>query len=341
TKLKHIEQEYEWLKKCFQRLKDENSRLKKELQEVACFSLKADNHQPLPQLPLPFYIRYPTTTMMMHNLCHKIGKSKEITKVAVVNGGNMGQILHDDSNNKNAFVSKLFYNIKRACVEGLGKTISVITLILKERSPPYFSVNAIGTKEKEAETLCLDEDEDIEQRNTSVLTKSNLAAGKLVVCPTSLLRQWNDELQNKIINEANLSVLVYYGVNRTKDPIELAKYDVILTADAIVGMEVTVMIMSLKAASLGLNMVAACHVILLDLWWNPTTEDQAIDRAHRIGQTRPVTVFRFTVKDAIEDRILALQKRKREMVESVFGDDKNGGCETRLTVADMEYLFQA
>ncbi|XP_052111502.1 helicase-like transcription factor CHR28 isoform X1 [Arachis duranensis] len=47
--------------------------------------------------------------------------------------------------------------------------------------------------------------------------------------------------------------------------------------------EVTVMLMSLKAGNLGLNMVAACHVILLDLWWNPTTEDQAIDRAHRIG----------------------------------------------------------
>jgi len=67
------------------------------------------------------------------------------------------------------------------------------------------------------------------------------------------------------------------------------------------------MIMSLKAASLGLNMVAACHVIMLDLWWNPTTEDQAIDRAHRIGQTRPVKVVRFTVKDTVEDRILALQ----------------------------------
>ncbi|GJZ94134.1 helicase [Tanacetum coccineum] len=600
--------------------------------------------------------------------------------------------------------------------QGLGKTISAIALILKERSPPYFSVNAIGTKEKETETLCLDEDEDIEHTNTFVQTKSSLAAGTLVVCPTSVLRQWNDELQNKVINEANLSVLVYYGVNRTKDPFELAKYDVILTTYAIVGMEVpkqpidededetkikispnkkrkypptsdespkkepsesidrplaklrwfrvildeaqsiknyktqaaracwglrakrrwclsgtpiqnsvddlysyfrflrydpyakfrkfcseikapiqrnpvsgykklqiilqtimlrrtkgtrlkgepiislppktimlkkvdftaeergfyqsleaearaqfeeyaaagtvkqnyinillmllrlrqacnhpslvkesrlttdwklslekakelsqeklnrlvncleaslaicsicndppedavvttcehvfcnqcilerlssadnddvsssgsvksedlepsssngpidslkieatkalesskikaalevlqsiskpddttlndtniknpvtkgkaivfsqwtgmldlvevTVMIMSLKAASLGLNMVAACHVILLDLWWNPTTEDQAIDRAHRIGQTRPVTVFRFTVKDTIEDRILAL--RKREMVKSAFGDDKNGGCETRLTVADMEYLFQA
>lgn len=67
------------------------------------------------------------------------------------------------------------------------------------------------------------------------------------------------------------------------------------------------MIMSLKAASLGLNMVAACRVLLLDLWWNPTTEDQAVDRAHRIGQTRPVTVLRLTVKDTVEDRILALQ----------------------------------
>lgn len=65
--------------------------------------------------------------------------------------------------------------------------------------------------------------------------------------------------------------------------------------------------MSLKAASLGLNLVAATHVIILDLWWNPTTEDQAIDRAHRIGQTRPVSVYRLTVNDTIEDRILELQ----------------------------------
>ncbi|CAK9145991.1 unnamed protein product [Ilex paraguariensis] len=71
--------------------------------------------------------------------------------------------------------------------------------------------------------------------------------------------------------------------------------------------EVTVMLMSLKAGNLGLNMVAACQVILLDLWWNPTTEDQAIDRAHRIGQTRPVIVSRLTIKNTVEDRILALQ----------------------------------
>ncbi|XP_052180410.1 helicase-like transcription factor CHR28 isoform X2 [Diospyros lotus] len=105
--------------------------------------------------------------------------------------------------------------------------------------------------------------------------------------------------------------------------------------------EVSVMIMSLKAASLGLNMVAACHVLLLDLWWNPTTEDQAVDRAHRIGQTRPVTVLRLTVKDTVEDRILALQQKKREMVASAFGEDETGSRQTRLTVEDLKYLFMA
>ncbi|XP_058195754.1 helicase-like transcription factor CHR28 isoform X2 [Rhododendron vialii] len=105
--------------------------------------------------------------------------------------------------------------------------------------------------------------------------------------------------------------------------------------------EVSVMIMSLKAASLGLNMVAACHVLLLDLWWNPTTEDQAIDRAHRIGQTRPVTVLRLTVKDTVEDRILALQQKKREMVASAFGEDESGNRQTRLTAEDLNFLFMS
>jgi len=104
--------------------------------------------------------------------------------------------------------------------------------------------------------------------------------------------------------------------------------------------EVTVMIMSLKAGNLGLNMVAACHVILLDLWWNPTTEDQAVDRAHRIGQTRPVLVSRLTIKDTVEDRILALQEEKRKLVSSAFGEDHSGGHATKLTVDDLRYLFQ-
>ncbi|XP_051218804.1 helicase-like transcription factor CHR28 isoform X1 [Lolium perenne] len=102
--------------------------------------------------------------------------------------------------------------------------------------------------------------------------------------------------------------------------------------------EVRVMLMSLKAGNLGLNMIVACHVIMLDPWWNPYAEDQAVDRAHRIGQTQPVTVTRFTVNETVEDRILALQAKKREMVESAFGE-KSGGIATRLTVEDLGYLF--
>ncbi|XP_076952691.1 helicase-like transcription factor CHR28 isoform X2 [Bidens hawaiensis] len=103
--------------------------------------------------------------------------------------------------------------------------------------------------------------------------------------------------------------------------------------------EVTVMLMSLKAGNLGLNMVAASLVILLDLWWNPTTEDQAIDRAHRIGQTRPVTVSRLTIKDTVEDRILALQDEKRKLVASAFGEDHGGSSAARLRPEDLRYLF--
>ena len=102
---------------------------------------------------------------------------------------------------------------------------------------------------------------------------------------------------------------------------------------------VTVMIMSLKAASLGLNLVVANHVILLDLWWNPTVEEQAIDRCHRIGQTRTVTVTRITVKDSVEDRILKLQEKKRALVKAAFGESKFMGKAARLTRQDLEFLF--
>ncbi|CAN6234699.1 unnamed protein product [Urochloa humidicola] len=103
--------------------------------------------------------------------------------------------------------------------------------------------------------------------------------------------------------------------------------------------EVRVMLMSLKAGNLGLNMVAACHVIMLDPWWNPYAEHQAIDRGHRIGQTLPVTVSRFTVKDTVEDRVLALQEKKRTMVQSVFGEDGSSANATQLTAEDLRYPF--
>lgn len=75
--------------------------------------------------------------------------------------------------------------------------------------------------------------------------------------------------------------------------------------------EIKILIVSTKCGSLGLNLTCANRVILLDLWWNPAIENQAIDRVHRIGQTKPVDVHRIFVKDTVEDRILALQQKKQ------------------------------
>ncbi|WP_246293942.1 DEAD/DEAH box helicase [Desulfobacter latus] len=77
-------------------------------------------------------------------------------------------------------------------------------------------------------------------------------------------------------------------------------------------------LISLKAGGVGLNLTAADYVIHMDPWWNPAVEDQASDRAHRIGQARPVTVYRLIMKDTIEERIVNLHKQKRKLAESLL-----------------------
>ncbi len=79
-----------------------------------------------------------------------------------------------------------------------------------------------------------------------------------------------------------------------------------------------VMLVSLKAGGTGLNLTAADHIFLMDPWWNPAVEDQAADRAHRIGQTRPVVVHRLIASDTVEERILDLHARKRALGEVVL-----------------------
>ena len=71
----------------------------------------------------------------------------------------------------------------------------------------------------------------------------------------------------------------------------------------------------LRARGVGLNLTASIHVWLMDCWWNSSIEDQAIDRIHRLGQTRPVTVHRLLVEHTIEDRILEIQRRKKQLVD--------------------------
>lgn len=91
----------------------------------------------------------------------------------------------------------------------------------------------------------------------------------------------------------------------------------------------SVMLLSLKAGGIGLNLTAADHVFLLDPWWNPAAEDQAADRAHRIGQDKPVFVSRLVAKDSVEERMLALQSKKRMMADAALGEAGGAAAITR------------
>src|SRR5439155_19205174 len=77
-------------------------------------------------------------------------------------------------------------------------------------------------------------------------------------------------------------------------------------------------LISLKAGGLGLNLTAASYVFLLDPWWNPAVEAQAIDRTHRIGQDKPVFAYRLIARDTVEEKILELQRGKRELADAII-----------------------
>jgi len=101
--------------------------------------------------------------------------------------------------------------------------------------------------------------------------------------------------------------------------------------------EVRVFLISLKAGGVGLNLTAADYVYIVDPWWNPAVEQQAIDRTHRIGQTKNIFAYRMICKDTIEDKIIQLQEKKRNLARDLVTDDS--GFVKSLTKEDVEYLF--
>ena len=98
-----------------------------------------------------------------------------------------------------------------------------------------------------------------------------------------------------------------------------------------------VILLSLKAGGTGLNLTAADHVFLMDPWWNPAVEDQAADRAHRIGQDKPVMVYKMVAHETVEDRIIALQERKRALAAAAVGD--GAGAAGGITKEDLLALL--
>ncbi|MBI5549749.1 MAG: DEAD/DEAH box helicase [Deltaproteobacteria bacterium] len=108
--------------------------------------------------------------------------------------------------------------------------------------------------------------------------------------------------------------------------------------DAFQAGEADLFLISLKAGGTGLNLTAADYVLHLDPWWNPAVEDQATDRAHRIGQTRPVTVYRLISRGTIEEAIVALHEQKRELAEAIL---EGSGAAGRLSTEELVDLIRA
>ena len=123
----------------------------------------------------------------------------------------------------------------------------------------------------------------------------------------------------------------------------MQRFDVIVIGSGLAGMSVSLrlaergkrvaafqqgsgdfFLISLKAGGFGLNLTAADYVIIADPWWNPAAEDQAMGRAHRIGQLRPVTVYRLVTQGSIEDRIVRLHRSKRELAEGILSGQDGG-----------------
>ncbi|KAI9280662.1 SNF2 family N-terminal domain-containing protein [Sporodiniella umbellata] len=103
---------------------------------------------------------------------------------------------------------------------------------------------------------------------------------------------------------------------------------------------IKVLLVSTKCGSLGLNLTCANRVILLDIWWNPAVENQAIDRVHRIGQKKNVEVHRIFIANTVEDRILELQNKKQALADGVLGEGSVSPSSGRLNVSELIYLFR-
>jgi SNF2 family DNA or RNA helicase len=107
--------------------------------------------------------------------------------------------------------------------------------------------------------------------------------------------------------------------------------------DAFQAGEGDLFLISLKAGGVGINLTAADYVIHMDPWWNPAVEDQASDRAHRMGQQRPVTIYRLVARHTIEEGIVDLHRHKRDLADSLL---EGGDVSARMSPGDMLAMLQ-
>jgi hypothetical protein len=183
------------------------------------------------------------------------------------------------------------------------------------------------------------------RRYMKYLRKNWQTSAKVDKC-VELLEQFQNDGKKTIVFSQFVSLLDLLQVPIDQQGWKCERYDGAMKADArndaIVRFtdkpDVKIMLVSLKAGNAGLNLVAASRVIILDPFWNPFIEMQAVDRAYRIGQQNAVEVHRILIQDTVEDRIISLQESKRKLVENALdeGASKSIG---RLDVNQLAFLF--
>jgi superfamily II DNA or RNA helicase len=139
-----------------------------------------------------------------------------------------------------------------------------------------------------------------------------------------------DMIENKI-KVAGLKMARIDGSQTIKKRTEMVEY--FQNGDA------QIFLISLKAGGFGLNLTAASYIFLMDPWWNPAVERQAIDRAHRIGQENHLTVYRPIIKESVEEKVLLLQQSKRELFRDLMAEDDDDYFSGKLNMEDFQHLL--
>ncbi len=139
-----------------------------------------------------------------------------------------------------------------------------------------------------------------------------------------------DHIQNKIRERSWNFARIDGSQNMKKRQAEVERFQ---NGDA------QVFLISLKAGGVGLNLTAASYIFLMDPWWNPAVENQAIDRAYRIGQENKLTVYRPIIKDSVEEKVLVLQNTKKELFKDLMSNENDNYFSGKLSLSDFQQLI--
>jgi SWI/SNF-related matrix-associated actin-dependent regulator of chromatin subfamily A3 len=227
-----------------------------------------------------------------------------------------------------------------ACKHVFGQECIERTIELQHKCPMCRShLEDINCLVKPAEEVKVIEDDDIDVETKSSKTEALM----------SILKASRKNPKSKIVIFSQWTSFLDIIEHQVKDAgMKFTRIDGTMQAhvrDAAMSAfendpDTRILLASLSVCSVGLNLVAADTVILADSWWAPAIEDQAVDRVHRLGQTRPCTVWRLVMEDSIEERVLDIQGEKRKLVGKAFQERAKGGKEKTTRMGDILKLLE-